>query len=97
MTQSGTFLFLHTVVILAVSFFVLVVARKQDAQAMKAFGYTIAVLLWLCAAGVFFKVVKTFYHFNKASMGQIGCSKTDVNRQNNMPMPESPMKHKMPN
>ena len=36
--------------LLTVSFFVLLAARKADAQGVKAFGYVLAVLLWISAA-----------------------------------------------
>jgi len=36
--------------LLTVSFFVLLAARKADSQGVKAFGYVLAVLLWISAA-----------------------------------------------
>ena len=44
------FTFIHTVMLLVASFFVLVVARKNDSQGLKVFGYIIAALLLLSAA-----------------------------------------------
>ena len=44
------FSFIHTVVLLTVSFFVLLAARKVDSQSLKTFGYVIAILLWVAAA-----------------------------------------------
>ena len=38
---------------LAVSFFILLAARKSDSQNIKTFGYVVAVLLWVAAALVF--------------------------------------------
>lgn len=42
-----------TSVLLSFSFFILVVARKVDSQALKIFGYVIAVLFWIAAALIF--------------------------------------------
>ena len=36
--------------LLVVSFFVLFTIRKIDTEALKAFGYVLAVMLWICAA-----------------------------------------------
>lgn len=47
---GGLFLLVPATMLLAASFFVLVVVRKQDAQGLKTFGYAVAVLLWICAA-----------------------------------------------
>ena len=44
------FALVHAVILLTVSFFVLVVTRKNDSQNLKIFGYAIAVLLWVSAA-----------------------------------------------
>lgn len=49
----GLFAIIPTAVLLTISFFVLVVVRKTEAQALKAFGQVIAVLLWVGAALVF--------------------------------------------
>ena len=51
------FSFVHAVIILAVSFFVLSYATKQEAQWLKTFGLVVAVLLWVSAALVFGKGV----------------------------------------
>jgi len=37
-------------ILLTVSFFVLLVARKTDVQGLKVFGFVVAALLWVCAA-----------------------------------------------
>jgi len=49
----GIFALIPTAILLAISFFVLVVGRKLDLTALKAFGAVIAVLLWIAAALVF--------------------------------------------
>ena len=51
------FSFVHAVIILAVSFFVLSYATKQEVQWLKTFGLAVAVLLWVSAALVFGKGV----------------------------------------
>lgn len=43
----GLFTVIPVAILLAVSFFVLVVVRKVDAEPLKAFGYVIAVILWV--------------------------------------------------
>lgn len=53
----GLISFIFTVLLLAVSFFVLFVARKTEMQRLKLFGYVIAILLWICAAIVFSAVI----------------------------------------
>jgi len=53
--HSMTFSFVHAVIILTVSFFVLSFALKQERQWLKTFGFVIAVLLWVSAALVFGK------------------------------------------
>ena len=50
---AGTFAIIPTTILLTISFFVLVVVRKVEAQALKAFGYVIAAFLWVSAALVF--------------------------------------------
>jgi len=45
----GLLIFVSSVLLLAVSFFVLIAARKAEGQLLKAFGYIITILLWLCA------------------------------------------------
>ena len=55
MMQGLSFSLVHAVLILAVSFFVLLAARKTDSQNIKTFGYVIAALLWVGAALVFSK------------------------------------------
>ena len=51
------FSFVHAVIILTVSFFVLSYAMKQDVPWLKNFGFVVAVLLWFSAALVFGKGV----------------------------------------
>jgi low temperature requirement protein LtrA len=50
MQMGMTFQLAHAILLLAVSFFIMVAARKNDSQGLKTFGYVIAVLLWICAA-----------------------------------------------
>ena len=50
MMEGVVFSLVHAVVLLAVSFFILLAARKSDSQNIKTFGYVIAVLLWVAAA-----------------------------------------------
>lgn len=50
MMHGIVFSFGHAVILLAVSFFILVTARKSESQNIKTFGYVIAVLLWVAAA-----------------------------------------------
>ena len=57
MGMGLAFMLVHVVMILVVSFFVLVVARKTDG-ALKTFGVVLAVLLWLAAAGMVGKAIK---------------------------------------
>jgi len=45
--------FVCSVVILALSFFVLLASRKVDSQWTKIFGYVVTVLLWISAALIF--------------------------------------------
>ena len=51
------FSFVHVVIILAVSFFVISYATKQEAKWLKTFGLVVAVLLWVSAALVLGKGV----------------------------------------
>ncbi len=50
MMHGVSFSLVHAVVLLAVSFFILLAARKTDSSNIKTFGYVIAVLLWVAAA-----------------------------------------------
>jgi len=50
MMHGALFSLVHAVILLAVSYFVLLTARKTDSQNLKVFGYCIAVLLWVGAA-----------------------------------------------
>lgn len=50
MVHGAIFSLVHAVVLLAVSYFILLTARKSDSQNLKVFGYCIAVLLWVGAA-----------------------------------------------
>lgn len=72
----------HAVLLLAVSFFVLVLARKSDSGNIKTFGTAIAILLWVAAALVFGKGVSSRHPmmFHKMHMmgegmgGHKGCA-----------------------
>lgn len=50
---AGMLAVIPATLLLAVSFFVLAVLRKIEAQGLKAFGYVVAVLLWIAAALIF--------------------------------------------
>jgi low temperature requirement protein LtrA len=69
--HSGIFSIVHAVVLLTVSFFVLLAARKADLQNLKTFGYAIAVLLWVSAALVLGKGF-TDRHFRMHRMHMMG-------------------------
>jgi hypothetical protein len=49
----GVFTIVPTTILLTISFFVLFALRKVEQQGLKAFGYVIAVLLWISAALIF--------------------------------------------
>ena len=49
----GMLAILPATIILTTSFFVLVITRKTEGQGLKAFGYVVAALLWICALLVF--------------------------------------------
>lgn len=49
-SAMGPFIALPATMLLVISFFILVAARKLDTQALKAFGVTLAVILWACSA-----------------------------------------------
>ena len=69
MMQGLVFSLVHEVLILAVSFFVLLAARKTDSQNIKTFGYVIAALLWVGAALVFGKGISVRHQmFHKTCM-----------------------------
>jgi uncharacterized membrane protein len=51
----GVFTLVHAVILLVVSFFVLSAVIKSDSRGLKAFGYVIVALLWICALLVFSK------------------------------------------
>jgi len=53
MRLFGVFSIIPTTIFLALSFFVLFTLRKVDLQGLKAFGYVVAALLWVCAAIAF--------------------------------------------
>lgn len=45
----GVFLIVPATILVTISFFVLVTARKVEGEVLKAFGYVIAVFLWISA------------------------------------------------
>ena len=49
----GMLAIVPSAVLLTISFFVLVVLRKLDKDGLKAFGYVVVALLWVCALMVF--------------------------------------------
>ena len=49
----GVLSFIPATMFVTISFFVLFVLRKVEQQGLKAFGYVIAVLLWIAAALIF--------------------------------------------
>jgi hypothetical protein len=57
---AGLFAVIPTAVLLTISFFVLFVIRKTEVGGLKAFGYTVAVLLWVAALLVFSAGLYTF-------------------------------------
>lgn len=76
MHHDPIFSFVHAVILLAVSFFVLLVSRKADLQGIKTFGLVIAILLWVGAALVFGKGLTEHHQmFHKTHMN--GCCKMD--------------------
>lgn len=48
------FVVIPMTMLLVVSFFVLITARKIDSRGIKAFGYVVTCLLWICAAFILF-------------------------------------------
>ena len=53
MRLLGLLAIVPTAVLLTISFFVLVVNRKQEVEGLKVFGYVVATLLWIGASVVF--------------------------------------------
>ena len=51
--HGGIFSFVHAVLLLAVSFFVILAAHRADSSGIKTFGYAIAVLLCVASAVTF--------------------------------------------
>ncbi len=67
--QGGTVVLVHAVILLALSFFVLLAALKNDSQGLKTFGVVIAVLLWLATALIVGKAITGRYcKMNKMNM-----------------------------
>jgi hypothetical protein len=48
----GVFALIPSTVLLTISFFVLVVARKVESHALKVFGYVVAAFLWASVAAI---------------------------------------------
>ncbi|MDD2703366.1 MAG: hypothetical protein PHC33_05120 [Candidatus Omnitrophica bacterium] len=83
---KGVCAFVPAVVLLTVSFFVLVVARKTEGETLKGFGYVVAVFLWIAAAftlsaGLFIAVSGQKF-FNPASFYMMGPSGMSDMRRN---------------
>lgn len=57
----GLFTIIPATLLLTISFFVLFTLRKIETQGLKAFGYCLAVLLWIAAAMIFSVGVYTVY------------------------------------
>jgi hypothetical protein len=51
--MGGLIALVPVAVLLTISFFVLLVLRKLDSDGLKAFGYAVVALLWVCAALIF--------------------------------------------
>ena len=72
MMHGLVFSLVHAVVFLAVSFFILLAARKSDSQNIKTFGYVVAVLLWVAAALVFGRGIYTCHPMMCHKMNMMG-------------------------
>jgi hypothetical protein len=72
--MMGLVSFIITVLLLAISFFVLSTARKAEEQGLKVFGYVITILLWISAAILFSGVISamTAKHNFRSNMGMRG-------------------------
>ena len=87
MMHGVVFSLVHAVVLLALSFFILLAARKSDSQNIKTFGYVIAVLLWVSAALVFGKGIfdrHPMFHRMHMMGGKIGHSMMGSEMQQQM-------------
>jgi len=51
--HGGIFALVPAAMVLGISFFVLLTARKSDSQGLKNFGFAVAVLLWISSALIF--------------------------------------------
>lgn len=83
----GLFAIIPVTLLLTVSFFVLFTLRKVENEGLKAFGYVIAVLLWIAAAIVFsagFYVIATGKHPMMPMMRQMMQMKSPMPQQQMM-------------
>lgn len=89
----GLMAFIVTVLLLAVSFFVLVTARKAEEQWLKVFGYVVAILLWISAAIVFSGVMSavTSKKCPRSQMNMHGMMKDRRFQMMKEKMPEAPV------
>ncbi len=90
---GGVFALIHAVILLVVSFFVLSSAMKSESRGLKAFGYVIVALLWICALLVFSKgIVGKRHMMDKMNMMQgkqcASMAGGMDQKAGNMPMPK---------
>ncbi|MDD5108457.1 MAG: hypothetical protein PHC29_02985 [Candidatus Omnitrophica bacterium] len=88
-------------VLLTVSFFVLLVLRKVEGKALKAFGYVVASLLWLAALVVFsaavYKMTKGFVAGNgMMQQNTRSCFMSQMMQKDNLPAMVMPEKGPFP-
>jgi len=62
MEHGIVFMFVHVVVIIAVSYFVLLANAKAATQGLKIFGYVVAGLLWLSAVLILIGAGRPEFH-----------------------------------
>lgn len=97
MKVPGALAVVPTAVLLAISFFVLILNKKQE-SGVKAFGYVVAAVLWLAAlcvfsCGIYMSAKGGFKHkmekmmMKEVMMGEKGCM-----MQGEMMKPSMPMK-----
>ncbi len=83
----GMFFVIPATVLLTVSFFVLFAIRKVETRNLKTFGLVVAVLLWICAAIVFFAGVYTMSTGKPVMMhSMMSCSGLGSTQQGPMQM-----------
>ncbi len=82
----GTSVLIPLTILLTVSFFVLVVARKIDIKSLKIFGYVLTVLLWLSTLLV---VVSGVYAIHLRARWE--ASRSTMRKSTMMPRMQQPM------